>query len=70
MDIQKTIGKNIRGLRNTKKISQERLAELADLDRTYIQSIEKGDRNISVEVLLKLATGLNVQVTEILKGLL
>jgi len=70
MDIQKTIGKNIRGLRNTKKISQERLAELSDLDRTYIQSIEKGDRNISVEVLLKLATGLNVQVTEILKGLL
>lgn len=70
MDIQKTIGKNIRGLRNVKKISQERLAELSDLDRTYIQSIEKGDRNISVEVLLKLATGLNVQVTEILKGLL
>jgi len=70
MDIQKTIGKNIRGLRNTKKISQERLAELSDLDRTYIQSVEKGDRNISVEVLLKLATGLNVQVTEILKGLL
>jgi len=70
MDIQKTIGKNIRGLRNAKKISQERLAELSDLDRTYIQSIEKGDRNISVEVLLKLATGLNVQVTEILKGLL
>jgi transcriptional regulator with XRE-family HTH domain len=70
MDIQKTIGKNIRGLRNTKKISQERLAELSDLDRTYIQSIERGDRNISVEVLLKLATGLNVQVTEILKGLL
>ena len=69
MDIQKTIGKNIRGLRNAKKISQERLAELSDLDRTYIQSIEKGDRNISVEVLLKLATGLNVQVTEILKGL-
>lgn len=70
MDIQKTIGKNIRGLRNAKKISQERLAELSDLDRTYIQSIEKGDRNISVEVLLKLAAGLNVQVTEILKGLL
>ena len=70
MSIQKTIGENIRSLRNEKGISQEKLAELSDLDRTYVQSIEKGDRNISVEVLLKLSKGLKSEITEILKGLL
>ena len=64
------IGANIKNLRIEKNISQEKLAELADLDRTYVQSIEKGDRNISVEVLLRLAKGLNVEITEILKDLL
>lgn len=63
------IGANIKKLRIEKNISQEKLAELSDLDRTYVQSIEKGDRNISVEVLLKLAKGLNIEVVEILKGL-
>ena len=67
---QKQIGENIKKLRIEKNISQEKLAELADLDRTYVHSIEKGDRNISVEVLLKLAQGLKVEITEILKDLL
>lgn len=70
MNLQKQIGENIRSLRNAIGISQEKLAELSDLDRTYVQSIEKGNRNISVEVLLKLSRGLNVKVTDILKELL
>lgn len=70
MNIQEKIGANIKTLRGMKKISQEKLAEYSDLDRTYVQSIEKGERNISVEVLLKLSKGLNVEITEILKGLL
>ncbi|MDA7803898.1 helix-turn-helix domain-containing protein [Crocinitomix sp.] len=68
--IQRQIGNNIKRLRVEKKISQEKLAELSDLDRTYIQSIEKGERNISVEVLLKLSVALRVEVTEILKDLI
>ena len=70
MNPQKKIGENIKSLRNSKNISQEKLAELSNLDRTYVQSIEKGKRNISVEVLLKLSKGLNVKITEILKDLL
>ena len=70
MNLQKQIGENIRSLRNAIGISQEKLAELSELDRTYVQSIEKGNRNISVEVLLKLSRGLNVKVTDILKELL
>ena len=70
MNIQEKIGANIKTLRGMKKISQEKLAEYSDLDRTYVQSIEKGERNISVEVLLKLSKGLNVEITENLKGLL
>lgn len=70
MHIPYKIGENIRRLRNLKSISQEKLAELSDLDRTYVQSIERGNRNISVVVLLKLAKALDVEATEILKDVL
>lgn len=48
-------------------ISQEELAFRADLDRTYIPSIEKGKRNVSIEVVEKLAKALNVEVPELFK---
>lgn len=45
-------------------LSQEALSYQADLDRTYIPSIEKGERNISILVLEKLAKALKVSVKE------
>jgi transcriptional regulator with XRE-family HTH domain len=44
MDLNKIIGENIKPLRQRKKISQENLAGIAEIDRRYIQSIEKGKR--------------------------
>ena len=41
-------GKAIQAIRAKQKISQEKLAELSDLDRTYISSVERGQRNISI----------------------
>ncbi len=70
MTIKKKLGNNIKNIRKNKKISQEKLAELCSLDRTYVQSIEKGDRNISLEVLIKLYNGLNIEITELLKGII
>jgi transcriptional regulator with XRE-family HTH domain len=67
MDIKKKFGKNLKRLRLEKGISQESLALSADLDRTYIPSIEKGERNVSITVVEKLCTDLNVNVLEFFK---
>ncbi|MCK4945069.1 MAG: helix-turn-helix transcriptional regulator [Nitrosomonadaceae bacterium] len=53
-------GDKLRALRNKKNLSQEELAHLADLDRTYISSIERGKRNISLRNIFKIARALNV----------
>jgi transcriptional regulator with XRE-family HTH domain len=67
MDIKKKFGKNLKRLRLEKGISQESLALSADLDRTYIPSIEKGERNVSITVVEKLANALNVSISEFFK---
>ena len=67
MDIKKKFGINLKRLRLEKEISQESLALSADLDRTYIPSIEKGERNVSIIVVEKLANALNVQIAELFK---
>ena len=67
MDIQKIVGTNIRTIRESKKLSQEKLANLSDLDRTYVFSIEKGRRNISIKVLFKISNALNVSILELVK---
>ncbi|QQS35989.1 MAG: helix-turn-helix transcriptional regulator [Ignavibacteriales bacterium] len=68
MNIKETIGKRIKELRDKKKISQEKLAELADLDRTYINTVERGKRNISIENIEKIATALDCTLQEFFKS--
>jgi len=58
--VTQRIGERIRKLRSTRGISQEVLAHLADLDRTYVNSVENGRRNISIENIEKLAKALDV----------
>ena len=67
MDIKKEIGIKIRNLRKEKGLSQEALANLSDLDRTYIPSIERGERNISIEVIYKLCNALNIRISDLFK---
>ncbi len=64
MDIKILVGKRIKELRNNLKISQEELADIAELDRTYITSIECGKRNISIVNIEKLATALKVTLSK------
>ena len=61
MDIKLLVGKRVKELRNELGISQEELADLAGLDRTYITSVECGRRNINIE---KLAKALNVTIKD------
>lgn len=64
MDIKLLVGKRVRELRNSTGISQEELADLAGLDRTYITSVECGKRNISIVNIEKLANALEVSLKE------
>ena len=65
MDIKQSVGKRVKELRNKIGISQEELADSAQLDRTYITSVECGKRNISIVNIEKLANALNVTLCEI-----
>ena len=58
---------NLRKLRLTRGFSQERLAELAGLHRTYVGSVERGERNISIDNIEALAVALGVSADSILK---
>lgn len=51
MNIKEKVGNRIRELRLIKKLSQEALANIAEIDRTYVTSVENGRRNISIETL-------------------
>ena len=62
-----SLGKKVRSLRRSQELSQEKLAESADLDRTYISGIERGKRNVSIVNLAKIATALGVTVSKLLR---
>jgi transcriptional regulator with XRE-family HTH domain len=64
MDIKEEFGTRLMQLRKDRKMSQEKLAELSDLNRPYISAIEQGKRNISLEVIEKLAKGLDIEIKQ------
>lgn len=64
MDIRILVGKRVKELRNKLGISQEELADIAELDRTYITSVECGKRNISIVNIEKLAKALKVSLSD------
>jgi transcriptional regulator with XRE-family HTH domain len=66
MDIKQKFGKKVKELRLEKGWSQEKLALTAELDRTYIPGIEAGQRNVSITVIEKIATALEVNIFELL----
>ncbi|HOF99268.1 MAG TPA: helix-turn-helix transcriptional regulator [Paludibacteraceae bacterium] len=64
MDIKLKIGQRIKELREKAEMSQKDLAYTADLDRSYIASIENGQRNVSIVNIEKIANALNVTLKE------
>ena len=64
MDIKLKIGQRIRELRKDLEFSQESLAYKAEVDRTYVTDVENGRRNISVEILEKIITALEISFSE------
>ena len=64
-DIKQRFGKAIRRRRRELDLSQEALAEKAELHRTYISSIERGTRNPSLENIKKLADALDMSIADL-----
>jgi len=66
---QVLFGQGLRNLREKRKLSQEKLADKAGLDRTYISSCERGKRNVSLSTICLIAKALNLAPYELLMGL-
>ncbi len=66
-DIKLKLGKKIKEIRIKCGYSQEELASIAKLHRTYISDIERGGRNVSVENIEKIARALKIDPSELLK---
>ena len=62
----RSLGKRIRELRKARGISQERLAELADVHENHIRRIERGEANPSYLVALRIARALRVKPSELI----
>lgn len=68
-NIKTNFGLNIRKLRLAQSLSQEELAELASLHRTYIGSIERGERNVSLENIVIISRALKVSPCTLFIGI-
>ena len=62
--IKEKVGKRIKQLREKNNLTQEVFAEKCGLDRTYITSIERGKRNISIVNLEKISNAFNISLRE------
>ena len=64
---RRIFAENLRKARQAKKLSQEDLAELANLHRTYVGSVERAERNVSIDNMERLAAAVGVALPELLR---
>jgi transcriptional regulator with XRE-family HTH domain len=68
-DIRIRFGRAVRQKRHKLGVSQEAFADLCGLDRSYIGGIERGERNVALVNLEKIAEALNISLAELFRGL-
>jgi len=66
--VQVSLGLNVRKLREANKLTQEKLAERAELDPTYISGIERGKRNPGIKNVARIAKALGVRTAILVRG--
>ncbi|RCU49279.1 XRE family transcriptional regulator [Corallincola holothuriorum] len=69
LTITQVFGIKLKTLRKSRGLSQQELAKLANLDRSYIGGVERGDRNISLVNISNLAKALNINIDELFKDI-
>jgi len=65
-DLQKAVGRNLRAYRLERGLSQEALAEVLGVHRTYMGGIERGERNLTLKSVEKIAEKLDVEARELM----
>ena len=65
---RKIFARNLKKMRVKQQLSQEKLADIAGLHRTYIGSVERGERNISIDNMERLASALNITIQDLLNA--
>jgi transcriptional regulator with XRE-family HTH domain len=63
---RKVFAKRLRQIRQIRGLSQEQLADLVGLHRTYVGSVERGERNVSIDNMDRFAQALEIDLTELL----
>jgi transcriptional regulator with XRE-family HTH domain len=69
VSVSRILGENIRIARRKLSLSQEKLAEKADLSRNYIGNVERAEYDITVEALARIAKALNLTVHDLTRGI-
>lgn len=65
-DLQRRLGHNLRTLRRTKGLSQEAFADTLDIHRTYMGGLERGERNVTLKTVERIAAALGVDPADLL----
>ena len=59
-------GKRVREVRKSKGISQERLAEMSGIDRSYMGNIERGEKNITLKKVYEICDALEIEIQDLI----
>jgi transcriptional regulator with XRE-family HTH domain len=68
-EIKVRFGKRVRQLRKERGLSQEAFADSCELDRTYLGGVERGERNISLVNISKIALGLDITISDLFRSI-
>ena len=68
VDVRVRFGRTVRGRRQKLGVSQEEFADMCGLDRTYMGGIERGERNLSLINIEKIALGFRITLAELFRG--
>jgi transcriptional regulator with XRE-family HTH domain len=68
MDVRQRVGLNLQKLRRERGLSQEELADRANIHQTYLSGVERGKRNPTVTVLQRIAEALGTDIEDLVKG--
>ena len=68
-DIKRALGKRVRELRDARDWSQEQMGEASGMHWTYIGQVERGERNLTLESIQKIAKAFRLKISELFQGL-